>query len=96
MANRDTLELPDTGPDIFGSTTRSRQAFLEIAVPRLANNPDVPSIKEVLKDRTVCFDAASGQGNFTGFSAVMELSASPVMHIAAGPPSKARFSRFGF
>jgi hypothetical protein len=96
MANRDTRELSNTGPDIFGSTTQTRQAFLGIAAARVAKNPDVPSIKEVLKDRTVCFEPASGQGNFTGFSVIMELSADPIMHIAAGPPSKARFSRFGF
>ena len=95
MANRDT-RAPEKPEDIFGSTTHARQAFLEMAAARLAKNPTVPSIREVLKDRTVCFEPPSGQGNFTGFSVIMELSADPVMNIAAGPPSKARVSRFGF
>ncbi len=83
-----------SGPLPGSDSSRSRYEFL---VARLAES-DLPrtadGIKAILSDPAVCRPAGPQRTAFTAASAVIELSASPVLHATAGPPDRARFERF--
>ncbi len=100
LANAD-LHVPedveqDRAIDVAG-TTRQRLQVLD----RELNNDvsfDVKRGKELLacRDAFVCRHHEDPIPAFTFTSAVMELDAPPVMHIAAGPPTHNAFERFTF
>ena len=62
---------------------------------------DVENVKALLSsqdpaDSPICREITSKGSSFTAASVVYELSESPVMHIAAGPPCRTPFETFGF
>jgi hypothetical protein len=76
--------------------TNSHQR-LDMLVARLeADGGDTRAVKETLQTAPVCVELKPGSNFFTSGSLVMTLSSSPLLDIAAGPPSQGEYETFGF
>jgi isopenicillin-N N-acyltransferase-like protein len=94
-------KLPPGGGREGPSNAEIRYQCLESRLGDPEKAITIDSVKEALGSKDdplnpVCRDRRPGGGGFTYACTIIELSKSPVLHIASGPPCSTGFTKFGF